>query len=416
MVYNTGKTGGESTIDSAAGSVQIRQEHYNKKAIIDIKDEMIISQMSGTMAMPKNQGKEVVKHRYIALLDDLNAGGAGLGLDTDGVAYDNGNLYGSSRGTGFIDGKLPDLGEESGRVNKVSFSRKEVRGNITNRGFFFEWSKDEVNFDSDPMMKQHITTEAIRGANQINEDVTAIELINGAGVNYFGGTATTVATVDGESVPTIQDLIRLDTELDNNKCPRDTKVITGSRMIDTKTVAAARYMFISPDVKMDFMSIKALNGTDDAFVPVEQYEGASSNGKMIKSIHGEIGKVGPFRIVVHPKMVKYSDAAGAASGAAWLATDDNEGGTDNGAEYRNDGTKYEVYPCLVVGSEAFTHIGFEFGAGTKGKFNVTTKTPEQLRSKENPYAKTGMTVIEFWNGLLIDRPEWIATYNVNSKY
>lgn len=409
MLYNTGKTGSLSTIDKAASNQQIVQRHYNKKAIIDIKDEMILSQMSGTMSQPKNQGKEVVKHRYIPLLSNENSGGADLGLDSSGTAYANGNLYGSSRGTGFIEGKLPDLGETSERVNKVSFSRKEVKGNIVNRGFFFEWSKDEVNFDSDPMMKQHITTEAIRGANQINEDVLGIELINGAGVNYYAGDATTKATIDEKSIPTIQDLIRLDTELDNNKCPRDTKVITGSRLVDTKTVAGARYMFISPDAKMDFMSIKALNGTDDAFVPVEQYQAASGNSKFIKTIHGEIGKVGPFRLVVHPKMLRYSDASGKAVGKNWTSTS----ATD---PFRNDGTKFEVYPCLVVGSQAFTHIGFEFGAGTAQKFNVVTKTPEELRSKANPYAKTGMTVVEFWNGVLIERPEWIAVYNIASKY
>lgn len=409
MSYNTGKTGGESTIDNGAGNVQIRQEHYDKKAVIDIKDEMVLSQMSGTMAMPKHMGKEVVKHRYIPLLSDENNGGAGLGLDASGVAYANGNLYGSSRGAGFIAGKLPDLSENSEKVNKVSFSRKEVRGSIQNRGFYFDWSKDEMNFDSDPMLKQHITTEAVRGANQINEDVLAIELINAAGINYFAGDATSVATIDQTSVPTLKDLIRLDTELDNNKCPRDTKVITGSRMIDTKVVAGARYMFISPDSKMDFMSIKALNGTDDAFVPIEQYQGASGSAKHIKTIHGEIGKVGPFRLVVLPKMVRHSDAADNAAGAAWTTNATND-------DFRNDGTKFEAYPCLIVGSECFTHIGFEFGAGTKGKFKVTTKMPEELRTKENPYAKTGMTVVEFWNGVLVERPDWLAVYNIASKF
>ena len=45
---------------------------------------------------------------------------------------------------GFITAKVPDLGEDSTRVNKISFSRKEVRGNIVNRGFFYEWTKDEM--------------------------------------------------------------------------------------------------------------------------------------------------------------------------------------------------------------------------------------------------------------------------------
>ena len=405
MVYGNGTN---STVDAVAGNSQIRQEYYNRMALLSIKDEMYLQKLSGTMAQPKNYGKEVVKHRYIALLSDENSN-AGSGLDTDGVTATAGNLYGSSRGTGFIAGKLPDLGEDPGRANKVSFSRKEVRGNIVNRGFFFEYSKDELNFDSDKKFKQHITTEAVKGASQINEDVLAIDLVNNAGVNYFAGDATTVATIDATSVPTLQDLIRLDTELDNNKCPRDTKVIVGSTLTDTKTVANARYMFIHADTKMDFMSIKALNGTDDAFVPVEQYQSASGDKKYINTIHGEIGKVGPFRLVVHPMMVKYATAADASMGAAWSSNATND-------LFRNDGSKFEAYPCLVVGSEAFTHIAFEYGAGTQGKFKVVHKTPEELRSRENPFGKVGMTVIEFWNGILIERPEWIAVYNISAKY
>lgn len=407
MAYNTGKIGGVSTIDKKAGNAQLSQKYYNRKAIIDIKDEMIFSQMSGTMAMPKNQGKEVVKHRYIPVLSDENEV-ANSGLDTLGVAS-NGNLYGSSRGTGYIAAKMPDLGEDSERVNKVSFSRKEVRGSIKNRGFFYEWTKDEMSFDSDPKLKMHTTTEAVRAANQLNEDILALELINGAGVTYFAGDATSIATIDETSVPTIQDLIRLDTQLDNNKCPKDTTVIAGSNMVDTRTVQAARYMFISPDMKMTFMEMKALNGVDDAFVSVEQYAKANANGKYVTAIHGEIGKVGPFRIVVHPKMVKYSTALDGASGAAWVSA----AGTD---PFRNDGSNFEAYPNLVIGSGAFTHIGFEFGAGTQGKFNIKHKTPEELRSRENPYAKFGMTVIEWWNGVLIERPEWIANLVTASKY
>lgn len=477
MAYELGTTVTPSTVDTVAGNGQFNQKHYNKKAIIDIKDEMILSQMSSTMAMPKNQGKEVVKHRYVPVLSDENEN-ANSGLDSLGSAS-NGNLYASSRGMGYIAGKLPELGEDSARVNKVSFSRKEVRGSIKNRGFFYEWTKDEMNFDSDPKLKSHITTEAVRAANQVNEDILASDLINGAGVVYYSGDASSVGTIDSNSVPTIQDLIRIDTQLDNNKCPKDTKVIAGSTLIDTRTVQAARYMFISPDMKMDFMSIKALNGTDDAFVPVEQYAKANQNGKYVTAIHGEIGKVGPFRIVVHPKMVKYSTSVDGASGATFgkevdtftlvsgadvlqtngtnitgvvvynvtkgaaltLTTDYtitaatgvvtivNNAASDIGdiitvaydddgssAAFRNDGSNYEVYANLVIGSGSFTHIGFEFGAGTQGKFNIQHKTPEELRSRENPYGKFGMTVIEWWNGVLIERPEWIANYITASKY
>ena len=415
MRYNTGKTGGESRIDNAAGNAQIRQEFFDKKnAIIEAKDVMYLGQMSDSMTQPKHMGKEVVRHRYIPLLSDENAGGAGLGLDSSGVAYANGNLYGSSRGMGVITGKLPNLGEDSKEVNKVSFSRKEVRGSIVPRGFYWTWTKEEVQFDSDPKWKSRVMEEGVRGAAQINEDVLAIELINGAGINAFAGDATTLATIDHTSVPTLKMLYSINTELNNNECPMDTKVITGSRLVDTKTVAGARYLFIHPDQEMDYRSIEALDSTPTnpkmAFIPREKYDDAAmGKGKYVKAIHGEIGQVGPFRIVVNKKMVRYSDAAGAAVGAAWTSSATND-------LFRNDGSKFEVYPSLVVGSGCFTHIGFEYGAGTQGKFDVTTKTPDELQTLNNPYANEGMTVVQFWNGVLISRPDHLAVYNTNSKF
>lgn len=400
MIYGNGSN---SSIEKT-GNSQIRQDFFDKKAVIDIQDEMYLQKLSGTTNMPKNYGETIKKYRYIPLLDDENDNSQGL--DTTGAAIAAGNLYGSSRDVGTITSKLPDLSETGGRVNRVGFTRKQITASIVNRGFFFEWTKDAMNFDSDAELKMHLTREAVRGAAQINEDVLYITLVNNAGVNYFAGSATSIATITGEvddataAVPTYVDLLNLDIELTNNKCPRDTKVISGSRMIDTKTVRAARYMFISPDVEISFRAMTDLAG-NPAFVDVKEYTSANGDGKYIKALNGEIGAVGPFRIVVHPNAIMRSGAGAAV--------------TANAAGLRNDGSNYDVYPCLVVGSEAFTHVGFEFGAGTKGKFKTNTKMPEENRDRQDPFGKVGFTAIEFWNGVLIDRAEWIATYNIGAK-
>jgi N4-gp56 family major capsid protein len=395
--------GSNSSVE-ATGNSQIRQDYFDKKAVIDVQDEMYLQKLSGTTNMPKHYGETIKKYKYIPLLDDENDNSQGL--DTSGSAIAAGNIYGSSRDIGTINSKLPDLSETGGRVNRVGFTRKQITASVVNRGFFFEWSKDAMNFDTDAELKMHLTREAVRGASQINEDVLYITLVNNAGVNYFAGSATSIATITGEvddetaAVPTYTDLLNLDIELTNNKCPRDTKMITGSRMIDTKTVRSARYMFISPDVEISFRAMTDLAG-EPAFVDVNKYAMANKDGKYINTLNGEIGMVGPFRIVVHPNAVMRSGAGATV--------------TNNLAGLRNDGSNYDVYPCLVVGSEAFTHVGFEFGAGTKGKFKTNTMMPEQNRSSQDPYGKTGFTAIEFWNGVLVDRAEWIAVYNVGAK-
>lgn len=503
-------TGNPSAVDKAAGNNQIRQEHFDRKAILELKDEMYFSKLSGYMGIPKNTGKEIVKHRWLPILDDENVSNP---ISTDialGVDTDTGNIYGSSRGMGFIRSKYPTIEENTARGNAISVSRKEVRSGIANYGLMHEWTKDEYNFDSDPKLKMHTTREILRATNQINEDMLADELINGAGIVYSAGTDAMnvdssvkyvnggtydagdvvytgtvdvdaryykvlvdrhpsdeteeyVAAIDENSndtnygyiiddaglasidafsginftaVPSIEDLYRIAAELDHNKCPVDTKIIDGSLKTDTKTVQNARYMFISPDMKMAFMRIKKLNGVEDAFIPVEQYAAANTNKKYIQSINGEIGQVGPFRIVVHPKMVKYSDTndndVGTAVGAAKSIyinnntkelTDDSGAATDDdysyycqNTDYISDGTNYAVYPCVVIGSDAYTHLGFEGMAGTAQKFKVKHKMPEELITRDNAFGKFGLTTVEWWSGVLIERPEWIAVYNCVARY
>lgn len=467
MIYGDGS---DSSINQS-GTPQFNQEKYNRKAVIDLKDEMYLSQMSNVETMPKHYGKTMKKYHYIPLLEDENVNSQGLDVDGLAVADEvtitivsaegnkyfavgsgadaagaltaaqadafatfedlgvddtdyattktslegagwtvsegaavpqSGNLYGSSRDIGAINSKLPTLTEVGGRVNRVGFTRKEVVASLTNYGFFHEWTKDSMNFDTDPELKMHLTREAVRGATQINEDILSLALVNGSGVNYFGGSANSVGSVGADAIPTYNDLINLDIELDNNRCPRDTKVITGSKMIDTKTIKAARYMFISADVKGSFMAMKDYNG-DPAFIDVKHYAGQiDKSGKYMNAIHGEIGSVGPFRIVVHPKMV-VRESAGSATGLT--------------ANFRSgNNTNFDVYPCLVVGSDSFSHIGFEYGAGAKSKFKIRTNMPGQNLTKADPYGKTGFTSIEFWNATLVERPEWIAVYNINGKY
>ena len=179
MIYGNGSN---SSIE-ATGKSQIRQDFFDKKAVIDIQDEMYLQKLSGTTNMPKNYGETIKKYRYVPLLDDENDNSQGL--DTTGAAIAAGNLYGSSRDVGTITSKLPELSETGGRVNRVGFTRKQITASIVNRGFFFEWTKDAMNFDSDAELKMHLTREAVRGATQINEDVLYISLVNNAGVNYF---------------------------------------------------------------------------------------------------------------------------------------------------------------------------------------------------------------------------------------
>jgi len=156
-----------------------------------------------------------------------------------------GNLYGSSKDVGYISGKLPLLSEAGGRVNRVGFKRVELTATLEKLGFFDEYTQASLDFDSDEELAMHINREMLNGAQEITEDALQIDLLNGAGVVRFGGVATATAEITGEganiSKITYTDLMRMEIDLDNNRCPKSTTLISGTRMVDTVTVQDTRY-------------------------------------------------------------------------------------------------------------------------------------------------------------------------------
>src|SRR5690606_34787402 len=142
-----------------------------------------------------------------------------------------GNLYGSSKDVGTIVGKLPTLTENGGRVNRVGFTRLELEGTMENFGFFYDFSKDSLDFDSDSELKSHLSRELINGAVQLTEAALQIDLLFAAGTVIYAGEATSDETMTGEtgsteSVVTYEDLMRLDRILNENRTPRQTKIIS----------------------------------------------------------------------------------------------------------------------------------------------------------------------------------------------
>lgn len=421
QIYNDPAGGAPSSIGS-----QIRTDFYRKQALIDAKKVQYFSPLADTFNMPKNMGKKIKVYHYMPLLDDrnindqgINAAGVTLvtGLWTawnaagveQGIAYadraaalvaagvggrvaeNGGNLYGSSKDIGTITHKLPTLSETGGRVNRVGFKRLELEGTFEKFGFFREYTADSLHFDTDAELESHVHREMVRGAAEMTEDALQIDLINSAATIRYAGTAISNATVSGEAGDICKvdyaALSRLSTDLDDNRTPKHTKVITGSRMIDTKTLPAARVMYIGSELKSIVEKMTDYFG-EKAFVPIHQYAAAGT------ILNGEIGILGEFRIVVVPEMLHWS-GVGAAETVA-------------NAGYRATDGQYDVYPMLVVGDESFTTIGFQTD-GKSVKFKIYHKKPgEEVADKTNPFGEEGFMSIKWWYGFMGLRTERIA--------
>jgi N4-gp56 family major capsid protein len=393
MIYGAGNGVPRSSIGT-----QPIEEYWLRKAVEDRVGYDYFSQLADVREMPKYHGKKIIRTIHVPLLDDRNVSPEG-GIDSAGNPTTASNIYGSSRDVNTITTLLPRLGEMGGRVNRVSFTRLQVEGTFENFGFFWEYTKDAEQFDSESDLIQWNTRETYKGVAQLYEDTLQLDLLDNAGTIQFGGDATQDIEVTGNtgsvpSVVTYDGLMKLSDKLDDLDVPYDTTIIKGSRMIDTKVVANARYCYIGTHTKKTLMKLVDYHG-NPAYEPVERYADAGSIA------NGEMGKIGNFRFInVGKYMMKWEHAgADVAVNAGYRSSLDPADNTE----------KYDIYPMLVVGADSFTTISFK--SGTSGrKFDYFDQKPrsEGARSLQDPYGKQGFTVAEWYYGSLFYRPERIA--------
>ena len=420
LEYGTGANGASNV------GPQARTDFYFKKALIKVRDIQYFMPLADVRAMPKHHGKTIKQDVYHPLLDDLNTSDQGIDADgliqlatrfmawnkagvlqTSGTGWNAaaggnagyyatqanattaagadgstkqmyGNIYGSSKDVGVIADRLPALTENGGRVNRVGFTRTQITGSLIKQGFFTEYTQESLDFDSDSELLSHITEEMMVGATELTEAQLQKDLINEATTNgtvQYPGVVTTKATV--AAAVDYDDLMTLSIALDNNKTPRTTKIISGSRMTDTKTVMGGRVMYIGPDLIPLVRKMKGIDTSSavgSGFIGVEKYADATT------ILNGEIGSVDQFRFVVVPEML--SDTGGGAGSPA-----------------------VDIYPMLCVGDGSFTTIGFQTDGKTL-KFTTTHKKPgKETADVNDPYGEKGFYSIKWYYGFMALRPE-----------
>lgn len=398
--YNAPISGQKSSVDGA-GSDQMNSFYWLRKSLIEARREQFFMPLASVTNMPKNYGKTIKVYEYVPMLDDRNVNDQGI--DANGATTVNGNLYGSSKDIGTITSKLPVLTENGGRVNRIGFTRLAREGTLHKFGFFYEFTQESMDFDSDDMLKEHLSRELMNGATKVTEDVLQKDLLASAGVVLYSGAATSNATITGQVVPanggvpeipasilSYKNIMRLSAVLDENRTPKQTTIINGSRYIDTKVIGAGRVAYIGSELAPIVMEIKDSFG-NPAFIAIQHYADAGT------VLNGEIGSVGPLRFVQVPDMLHWAGAGATATANPGFRTS-----TVGGVE------KYDVFPVLVVGDQAFTTIGFQTDGKTV-KFTVMTKMPgRETADRNDPYGETGFSSIKWYYGILVTRPERIA--------
>lgn len=375
-----------SPVQSSNGLQAYENAFYIKKIIESVEKKRHFSRLADTITMPKHRGKQIKASIDIPVLDDRNLNDQGI--DARGVQIRNGNFYGSSKDIGRILGSMPILTEEGGRVNRFGFSRTETTGTFNNFGIYFEYTRDLEDFDSDPQLISRQYQKAIETAQQISEDNLQVDLLNGAGTVIMAGNAISDETMNESSMITFQTIRQLSKALHSNNTPKRTKYIFGSEKYDTRTAVSHYTMFVGYEVLSILEVLKDQFG-NPAFIPAHQY-GASLGGKIMED---EVGIIGDFRVILVDSMKGWYGAGAVANPEFGLATQDG---------------RYNIYPALVLGEGSFTTISFDGTNGFDNKFIIKHVKPEQNFTSIDPYGKTGFVSIQWWYGILFQKPERIG--------
>lgn len=417
-----GNTYGDGTVASGGSHDNIRVDYYDRGAIKIAVADLIYGKFVDSKTQKRNSGKTFRISRFLHILNDANVNNQGLDGDgnvigntswifnniayaTEGAAdaakvtfdataegiaaiannveplvYDvttgGGNLYGSSRNVGDVVTGIPVLAEGADRVNRVGVTRENFSCTLVRQGNFEEYN-DEVQLFSDHDMQMEYRTKLARLAIEVKDDNTQLGMLGAAGVRFYAGTATSIATVgasDEEALPTYNFFRKITKRLKINLAIRNDSMLTGSTKIGTTPINRAYYAIVGPDVVYDVEGIPE-------FRAVHEYGYASNLAD------NEIGSIHETRFLETTRAMKYAGGGGAIAGG------DTHG-------YQNDGTNFDVFPILYPTKGSYATVSLA-GAGA---IKFKSKAPGKATSSD-PYGVKGLFSYNTWFAGLALQPE-----------
>jgi len=189
---------------------------------------------------------------------------------------------------------------------------------------------------------------------------------------YFGGTGTTIATVNGAI--SLNLVRRIAKNLQANHAMPVNKMLKASADYDTSAVSDGYTVYCHTDLEPD---IRDMPG----FTPIEKYASGTP-------MPNEIGKVERFRFITSPDLPSLQDA-GAAIGVTGL--------------YSTTGVNVDVYPFIVAAQDAWSQIA------VRGIESLDpTYIPTGEKTKSDPHGQRGYCGTIWWKSVMIENQGWMA--------
>lgn len=219
---------------------------------------------------------------------------------------------------------------------------------------------------------------------QIGERVTFVNeqiiygALRGCTNQYYGGTGTSVGTVNGGL--TLGMVRKIAKNLQANHGKPVNKILRASQNFGTDAVSDGYTVYCHTDLEPDIRDLPN-------FVPVERYATGTP-------MQHEIGKCERFRFITSPDLPSLQDA-GAAVGATGL--------------YSTSGANIDVYPFIVAAQDAWGQVAVR----GKDALNPTYLPPGE-KSKSDPLGQRGYAGTIWWKAVMIENQGWMAVGNVGA--
>jgi len=198
---------------------------------------------------------------------------------------------------------------------------------------------------------------------------------------FFGGTGTTVGTVNG--APTKAHLQNISRALLGKHAIMLNQMLKSGPMFGMQSVAASWPIYCHTDMEKTYENLTG-------FTKVQDY-----GGREFLDPEYEIGAIGRFRVIVNP-ILTFLPHQGAVIGATGLKS--------------SDATNIDVYPQIIVGrglggGDAFGQVPL------RGSESVNVShIPPSTKTKSDPLGQRGYVGAATWQAQKVLNDAWMAVY------
>ncbi len=194
---------------------------------------------------------------------------------------------------------------------------------------------------------------------------------------YFGGTGTTVATVNG--VMTMNMLRKIAMNLLANHARPVNSMLKNGINFGTDGVEEGFTVYIHTDCESDIRDIPG-------FIPITRY----ASGTPMPS---EIGRVERFRFITSPDLVPIQNGGATVANAPGV--------------YSTTGVNIDVYPFIVAAKDAWSQIAVR----GLSSYDPVILSPKD-REKSDPLGQRGYAGTSWWKAVMLENQGWMAVGNV----